>query len=522
MVVSRVEAVLSREMQQSLAQADALWQRVRGAIQPPVVSVVGVRSEALGALDWDLVICGGTLGILLGAALTARGWRVALIERGQLQGRAQEWNISQHEMAAFLELGLLSAPELERAVVTEISRARIAFQGGPDLWVSGVLDRGVDPVYLLAVLKAKFLAQGGHLFEQTAFERVTVHPDGVAVQAGSLFKTRLLIDAMGYFSPIARAARRGEKPDGVCLVVGSCATGFPKSDQADLIATFTPIERQCQYFWEAFPARDGRTTYLFTYLDAHPERFSLQSLMEDYLRLLPTYQDTALEDLQLKRALFGLFPSYRTRCSGGWDRVIAVGDSAQNQSPLSFGGFGAMVRHLGRLSGGIDAALKADCLGADALGWLQPYQPNLAVTWLFQKAMSVELHEQADPDRINRLLGTVFGCMDRLGDRVLKPFLQDVVQFEALTRTLLSVAAADPRLVAGLVTQVGPQALWEWTGHYLNLGSYALFDKLAPVLRPLVARAGAARYRGERRLESWQYGSGGDYWRAARQEKLEC
>jgi len=33
------------------------------------------------------------LGILIGCALAVQGLRVALIERGRLRGRDQEWNI---------------------------------------------------------------------------------------------------------------------------------------------------------------------------------------------------------------------------------------------------------------------------------------------------------------------------------------------------------------------------------------------------------------------------------------------
>ena len=37
------------------------------------------------ALEWDVVICGGTLGILpREPPLAQRGWRVALLERGVL------------------------------------------------------------------------------------------------------------------------------------------------------------------------------------------------------------------------------------------------------------------------------------------------------------------------------------------------------------------------------------------------------------------------------------------------------
>lgn len=44
---------------------------------------------------------------------------------------------------------------------------------------------------------------------------------------------RLLIDCMGNFSPIVRQARWGKRPDGVCLVVGSCCRGFPNNNTGE-------------------------------------------------------------------------------------------------------------------------------------------------------------------------------------------------------------------------------------------------------------------------------------------------
>ena len=41
-----------------------------------------------------------------------------------------------------------------------------------------------------------------------------------------------------------------------------------------------------------------------------------------------------------------------------WDRVLQIGDASGIQSPLSFGGFGAMTRHLARLRQAILEALE--------------------------------------------------------------------------------------------------------------------------------------------------------------------
>ncbi len=40
-------------------------------------------------------------------------------------------------------------------------------------------------------------------------------------------------------------------------------------------------------------------------------RPSLETLMEDYWRLMPGYQGVRLEDVQPLRILFGYFPTYR-------------------------------------------------------------------------------------------------------------------------------------------------------------------------------------------------------------------
>jgi lycopene cyclase CruP len=498
-----------------LRQADRLWQQYRqGPL--PVVESVKTAPLPLGETDWDVVISGGTLGVLLAAGLAQRGWRVALLERGQLRGRQQEWNISRSELRHLIELGLLSEAALEGAIASQYNPARIQFHGGEPLWVRDILNVGVDPVYLLETLKQAFLQAGGQLFEHTPFAAAAVHPDGVTVEAaGQSFKTRLLIDAMGHFSPIARQARSGQPPDAACLVVGTCAEGYTQNDSGDLIVSFTPIRNQCQYFWEAFPARDGRTTYLFTYLDIHPDRISLEALFEEYWTLLPQYQDTPLAQISPKRALFGFFPCYRNSpLRYPWGRLLAVGDSSGSQSPLSFGGFGALIRHLPRLTHGIDDALRQDCLDAPALGWLQPYQPNLSVTWLFQKSMSVGVNQPIPEQQINQMLAAIFADMAALGDPVLRPFLQDVVQFPALAKTLAVTAAKHPTLVAKIMPQVGLASLLDWMRHYASLAAYSALYPLGQTAKPLLdSLSGPQRYLGHRWLEALRYGTGNDYTR---------
>ena len=495
---------------EGLRRVDALWKSLREDTVP-VPNVVQVSERSLNSVDWDVVICGGTLGILLGAALVQKGWRVALIERGILKGREQEWNISRQELNAFVALGLLSEAELETAIATQFNPVRVSFSEGSDIFVRDVLNIGVDPVYLLETLKQTFIKNGGNLIENTPFETVEIHSNGVSINRS--MNARLMLDAMGHFSPVVRQARQRKKPDGVCLVVGTCAKGFTHNETGDLITTFTPIQKQCQYFWEAFPARDGRTTYLFTYLDADRDRFSLETLFDDYFKLLPEYQNVELDQLEFVRTLFGFFPCYRKNpLHLKWDRILPIGDSSGSQSPLSFGGFGAIVRHLERLTNGIDQALRCEMLNHSALSLLQPYQPNLSVTWLFQRSMSVGVNQKADLDQINQLLATVFAEMQQSREQVLKPFLQDVVQFIPLSQTLLKTGISHPALVLKIIPHVGIPALLDWMLHYFNLASYTALYLISQRLKPWIATLPSSQqYEWNRRLEAWQYGSGNDY-----------
>jgi lycopene cyclase CruP len=501
---------VSADLPQQLDNVDRLWHSFRHD-QSEIPQLIDSCTDSLTNLDFDVAICGGTLGILVGAALQKKGWRTIVIERGKLRGRVQEWNISRQELQVFLDLDLLTEAEFNCAIVTEYNPARISFLGGKDIWVKDVLNIGVDPVFLLENLKNKFLEAGGKLLENRAFQGAQIYPNGVSIDLGTeRFTSQLLIDAMGHFSPIAKQARRGEKPEGVCLVVGSCARGYAENSTGDLIASFTPIQNQCQYFWEAFPARDGRTTYLFSYLDAHRDRQSLAFFMEEYLRLLPEYQNSELDKLEFLRFLFGFFPSYRqSPLHLPWNRILPIGDSSGSQSPVSFGGFGAMVRHLQRLDCGIDEALKTNSLDSKDLALLQPYQPNISVTWLFQRTMSVSIDQQVNPNQINNLMNGVFQVMEGLGDDVLKPFLQDVIQFPALAKTLLQT---NPFLALPALPQVGMITLIDWLGHYFNLGLYSGLYPLGKSIEPILAKLSPKQqYYYHRWLDAWQYGSGKDY-----------
>ena len=514
-------------------------------------------------LDYDVTVCGGTLGIFVALALQLKGHDVLCVEAGPLRGREQEWNISMDEMLELVDLGVLTQEDIDEAVQTEFPACRSGFKNrektplkgtyfendiGYETTTPDVLNLGVAPSILIENVKQRFIALGGTVKEMQPLKQVVVSESiGAAIDLGEdeePITSRLVLDCMGNGSPISRQQRYGMKPDGVCCVVGSCASGFDKESnlEGDIIYTNSEIQDkgengQLQYFWEAFPVGIGRngkepgtsdvkTTYMFTYLDADEKRPSLTTLMDDYWNMLPIYQPSIKDpetDLDVKRVLFAYFPTYRdSPLQPNWSRVLAVGDASGIQSPLSFGGFGALTRHLERISGAISEALDNDCLHKDDLAEINAYTPNLSAAWMFQKAMSVRMGQNPDPKFMNRLLATNFYLMDEMGIDTIKPFLQDVIRIDGLVGSLARAFVADPLFMPQIVGHVGIPSLIDWLGHVSMMTLYTGLHQLSPVIRPFVdeMKDERARFRWRRRMEAWKFGSGCDYILPRDQDKM--
>ncbi|CAN1220129.1 hypothetical protein LINPERPRIM_LOCUS1800 [Linum perenne] len=472
---------------------------------------------------FDVVVCGGTLGIFVATALSAKGLRVAIVEKNVLQGRQQEWNISRKELLELVEVGVLTDEDIEQATAVNFNPNRCGFEDKGEIWVENILNLGVSPAKLVDIVKNRFSSLGGVIFEGCTLSIINIYEDIAALQLaeGNILSCRLMIDAMGNFSPVVRQIRSGRKPDGVCLVVGTCAHGFGENSTSDVIYSSSSFKKigdsEVQLFWEAFPAGSGpldRTTYMFTYVQPQPGSPKLEELLESYWDLMPKYQGISLESLEIQRVIYGIFPTYRdSPLPAAFNRILQFGDASGIQSPVSFGGFGSLTRHLGRLSSGIYEAINDDFLDAESLSLLNPYMPNLSASWLFQRAMSARQDSNAYPEFVNDLLHVNFQSMQKLGDPVLRPFLQDVIQFGALTKTLGLVMLNKPQIIPSIFKQVGIPVLLDWSGHFFMLGLYTFLSTFAdPAIRPLLKSSPSkTKYAWNRRLDAWKYGSGLDY-----------
>ncbi|XP_039030131.1 uncharacterized protein LOC120164494 isoform X2 [Hibiscus syriacus] len=517
----------------SLKRLDKIWssicstQAVQQEPQQVVSSFPGVFSQSVLAgkqVDkCDVVVCGGTLGIFIATSLIAKGLKVSIVERNILKGREQEWNISRKELMELVEASILNENDIEEATAVSFNPNRCGFENKGEIWVEDILNLGVSPAKLIEIVKKRFVSLGGVIFEGCSVSNISIYDDAAVLQLaeGNILSSRLVIDAMGNFSPVVKQIRSGRKPDGVCLVVGSCARGFKENSTSDVIYSSSSVKKvgnaEVQYFWEAFPAGSGpldRTTYMFTYVDPQPSSPKLEELLEDYWDLMPKYQGVSLDNLETLRVIYGIFPTYRdSPLPAAFNRVLQFGDASGIQSPVSFGGFGSLTRHLGRLSNGIYEAIDGDFLDSYSLSLLNPYMPNLSASWLFQRAMSAKLQSNVPPDFINELLDINFKSMQRLGVPVLRPFLQDVIQFGPLAKTLGLVMLSKPQILPSILKQVDVPVLIDWSRHFFMLGYYTfLSTNMDPVIRSwLNGMPSKMKYEWNRHLEAWKYGSGLDY-----------
>ncbi|TVU05828.1 hypothetical protein EJB05_49012, partial [Eragrostis curvula] len=572
----------------ALKRLDQIWSSIReeqsdSKISDVVTRVQGplVDSDRDADSDiFDVLVCGGTLGIFIATALSSKGLRVGIVERNKIKGREQEWNISRKELMEIVKIGILSEAEVEQIISSDFNPNRCGFENKGEIWVENILHLGISPAKLVEIMKERFISSGGRMFEEKSLSSISVYDDLAVLKLsdGDSLTCRLVVDAMGNFSPIVRQIRSGRKPDGVCLAVGALARGFEKNTTSDVIFSSSSVKKAgnsgVQLFWEAFPAGSGpadRTTYMFTYVDPKFGGPKLEELLELFWDLLPSYQAVSLEDLDIRRVIYGIFPTFRDRYSlhscvviemtiehhadsiriskllpspylapcqlhltVSYRQVIAligspigpivpilitdafalqVGDASGIQSPVSFGGFGSLTRHLGRLSNGIHEAVEGDFLDVHSLRLLNPYMPNLSASWLFQRAMSVRPQMSVSPTFVNELLFANFQSMQKLGDSVLRPFLQDVIQFGPLVKTLGLVMLSRPQILPSIFKQVGLGVILDWSGHFLMLGYYTfLCTFIDPAVRSWVESLPPRdKFKWRRYLEAWRYGAGLDY-----------
>lgn len=455
--------------------------------------------------DWDLVIVGGALGAIYAAAMARLGYRVALVERLPFGRMNREWNISRRELKTLVEMGLLSTEQVESLILREYTDGFNKFFDGnspiqaPVLHTPTVLNLAIDAEKLLSLCGEILKSCGGSIYDRSEFQRAYIDETGVTLILKALpeerefqLRSRLLVDAMGTASPIAQQVHQQRAFDSVCPTVGATIqAGFEPGvwdpQFGDILASHGDISRGRQLIWELFPGPGNDLTfYLFHYHQVHPENpGSLLEMYEDFFTILPEYRRCDLEQLQWKKATFGYIPGRFGHRSApkpdpdsSFDRVLLIGDAAAMQSPLSFTGFGSLVRNAPRLCDLLDTALRHDLLTAAELAQIRAYQGNSAVTWLFSRGMMVPTGKVLPPAQINATLNSFFGILATESPEVVDDFIKDRAGWIPFNRMAIKAALQNPRLLLWIWNAVGAKGFAEWLPTYFSYTGLALLSFL--------------------------------------------
>lgn len=504
--VAAFEAMAALPALAAVAALDRRWQATEaGAVAAEVYEPV-VSLPALDG-DFDLVYAGGGLGLLHAALMAQRyGCRVLLFDRGEVGCAHREWNISDQELRALIDVGLCTPAELEAVVMRRYRDGLVRFWPGQSavrpaaLCLPDVLNVSLDAGALLRLARHKLEAAGGVVLDRRTFARVLVErPGRVAVELrradGALerFGARVVIDAMGATSPLALRRYAGRPFAGVCPTVGTVVAGLepgPALDQhhperGDILISVSDTQGGRQLIWEGFAGRDDElTVYLFYYdlLGAAPRvgrgalplpgRRSLLDLFEIYFQLLPTYKRPGAAFRHIK-PVYGFIPArhaQRRQSVPLLTGVLPLGDASAQQSPLTFCGFGSFVRNLERTTALLALALRHHLLRPEQLGWISAYQANVALNWVFSRFMQ----PWRSPNDVNRLQNIFARVLNDLGSDVAVRFFKDRMTWRDYGRIVNRTLVVYPAIIPTALEVLGVRGCARWAADWLRFSGAAL------------------------------------------------
>ncbi|MBK9710644.1 MAG: hypothetical protein IPO81_04800 [Kouleothrix sp.] len=542
-----------------IVRLDQVWDGIRQGRQSQADDAIYAQVPSLepaASGDFDLIYAGGGLGLIHAAVMARHGRRVLLFDRGEVGCAHREWNISREELRALVEVGFCSWDDLRDIVMAEYDTGVVRFYA-PDrrsvteLWMNDVLNVALDAGALLRLARRTLEAAGGVVLDRRTFRRVEVSQPGpvrvrveLARDDGAIerYRARLLLDGMGSSSPLALRRFAGQPFAGVCPTVGTVAAGFVPGQAddehnprvGDILISIADAQRGQQYMWEGFPGRgDDLTVYLFYYdtlqgtgnreqatgpsaglpLSPVPYRLSpdLMQLFEDYFALLPTYKRPG-PDFRHIKPVYGYIParhSVRRQEAPLLRGVLPVGDSAAQQSPLTFCGFGSHVRNLARTTALLQSALRHDLLEPAHLHPISAYQVNVSLNWIFSRFMQ----PWRGPADVNRLQNVFLRVLNDLGVDLARRFFRDRMRWGDYHRMILGMFWRYPQIALIAWRVLGPRGVRQWIGDYLVYTRAALLAWLgrrlsAPGRAALAAglerRAPALGLRLQARFAEWR------------------
>ncbi|MEI8032811.1 MAG: hypothetical protein WCH05_05665 [Chlorobiaceae bacterium] len=463
---------------QHLGELDRYWERVKMPSQEVVLPGARLPEDAVISGEYDIIYAGGTLSMLHAAVMAGTyGRKVMIFDRRMPAKSTRDWNISREELVKLSAAGLFSESEVDSFIVKKYKTGWVGFHR-PDgsqkkLYMQNVLDCAVDTDRLLGLAGQKVLAKpGNRVLERTTFSCCYRFEDHIVVRVMDAeghpfyYRAKVLADVMGILSPIAMQLNRGRAQTHVCPTVGTIASGFENADPdvGEILVSTGPAETDAggtrQLIWEGFPAQgDKYITYLFFYDEVDsPNDKRLLTLFESYFKRLHEYKRPG-KDFLIHRPVYGIIPAY---CHDGFnrtreiadDRIILLGDAASLASPLTFCGFGSMVRNLHHLTADLDWAISQDTLEKRHLERISAYEPNVASMAYLMKFMCFNPATD-ELDFVNELMNEVMIVLDELPVHYREAMFRDEMRIEELMLVMSKLAMRYPKVLIATWEKLG-------------------------------------------------------------------
>lgn len=438
---------IGREAYERLAHLDRVREtRVPDAKLP--------TPDAAATADFDVVFAGGGLSLLLAAELARLGLRVAVVERARAGAAHREWNASDRELEPLVASEIFTREELADAIVGRYEHGFCRFFGAPARIVRGVLDRAVDAGSVLGAARRACERRGVTIVDGESVDAIGAGDHAVRVGFGGReVVARVLVDARGASSPYATA-------DLVCPTVGGVMRGLedidPKVGEI-LVTTEDTDDDGRQHVWEGFPGGAGEATvYLFYY--ARREDVANGGLVSLYERFFRTLGEYKRGDAELVRPTFGYIPGWSRLTAaprGPSPRVVLFGDAAARHSPLTFCGFGSMLRSFRPAGAAIARAIAEGRAPRNVLA------DESIHSWTGALARVMASGALKGP-AMNALLDDAFGTLEGMGNDAFASLLQDRMDGRAFTTFLRRTAVRHPTVYREAIGALGAGAGARW------------------------------------------------------------
>ncbi|MEI6847902.1 MAG: hypothetical protein WCK32_07700 [Chlorobiaceae bacterium] len=467
-----------------IIELDRYWGLLKHPVREVIMPGGQLPADACISGEYDVIYAGGTLSLLHAAVMADKYGRKVMIFDCRVPGKStRDWNISRQELSTLSSVGLFTDSEVDSLILRRYKTGWVGFYK-PDgsqkrLYIDNVLDCAVDADRLLGMASEKVLAVPGcTVLAERVFTGCYQFDDYIIVRVEDnkgypfYYKAKVLIDVMGILSPVALQLNGGDPHTHVCPTVGTIASGYENVDFdiGEILVSTGPADTVSgtgrQLIWEGFPADNTRyITYLFFYdsVDS-PNDKSLLGLFETYFRTLPEYKKPGKEFV-IHRPVYGIIPAYfhdgfsRTREIAD-DRILLFGDAASLGSPLTFCGFGSMVRNLAHLTADLDQAISKNNLSKKELEKISAYEPNVASMANLMKYMCYNSATD-EPNFVNDMMNEVMIVLDQLPQRYRQAMFRDEMKIEELIMVMLRVAWRYPKVLT---------ATWEKLGFHGSLG----------------------------------------------------